>query len=44
MAERQRSPGPLWRRLAWFGGLWAAGVLTLTVVAGGLRALVAALS
>lgn len=24
---------PLWRRLAWFAGLWAAGVLTVSVVA-----------
>ena len=24
---------PLWKRLAWFAGLWAAGVLTVTTVA-----------
>jgi hypothetical protein len=28
---------PLWRRLAWFVGLWAASVATLTVVAYLLR-------
>ncbi len=43
--ERPREPGtrPLWRRLAWFTGLWAAGVALLSVVALGWRALVAAL-
>jgi hypothetical protein len=25
--------GPLWKRLAWFVGLWAAGVLTVTTIA-----------
>jgi hypothetical protein len=24
--------GPLWRRLAWFVGLWAAGVGTIAAV------------
>jgi hypothetical protein len=23
---------PLWKRLAWFIGLWAAGVLTVTAI------------
>jgi hypothetical protein len=27
----------LWRRLAWFVGLWAAGVLVVGAVAYGLR-------
>jgi hypothetical protein len=30
-------PGPWWRRLAWFVGLWAAGVLTVGSVAYMLR-------
>lgn len=28
---------PLWRRLAWFVGLWAAGVLSVAAVAYLLR-------
>jgi hypothetical protein len=31
------APGPLWRRLAWFVGLWAAGTSLLAVVAYGIR-------
>jgi len=27
----------LWRRLAWFVGLWAAGVATATIVGGVIR-------
>ena len=27
------APGPLWKRLAWFAGLWAASVAALSVVA-----------
>lgn len=30
-------PGPWWRRLAWFVGLWAAGVAAVGAVAYGLR-------
>ncbi|MCB2053870.1 MAG: DUF2474 family protein [Geminicoccaceae bacterium] len=37
--EGERSPWP--RRLAWFAGLWLAGVLALAAVAGLLRALFA---
>ncbi len=32
-------PPPMIQRLLWFVGLWAAGVLTLAVVAFGLRLL-----
>ena len=31
------APGPLWKRLAWFVGLWAVSVAALGVVAYGLR-------
>ncbi|HEX8401445.1 MAG TPA: DUF2474 domain-containing protein [Allosphingosinicella sp.] len=31
------APGPLWRRLAWFVGLWTASVSVLAVVAYGIR-------
>ncbi|MDB5668989.1 MAG: hypothetical protein JWL74_1939 [Alphaproteobacteria bacterium] len=27
------SPGPLWKRLAWFVALWAAGVIVVGSVA-----------
>ena len=30
-------PGSLWKRLAWFVGLWAAGVAAVGAVAGLLR-------
>ena len=39
-----QQPTPLWRRLAWFIGLWAAGVATLGLVAAGWRMLVGWLS
>lgn len=29
---------PRWKRIAWFVGLWAAGVLTITVIGAALRA------
>ena len=29
----RRAEGPLWRRLAWFAGLWAASVATIGAVA-----------
>lgn len=32
------APAPLGRRLVWFVALWAAGVLTVSTVAYGLRA------
>ncbi len=28
---------PLWRRLAWFVGLWAVSILVLAVVAYGIK-------
>jgi hypothetical protein len=31
------APGPLWRRLAWFVALWAAGVATVTTLAYAIR-------
>jgi len=33
----QPHPGPLWKRLLWFVGLWAAGVITVAAVGYGLR-------
>jgi hypothetical protein len=33
-------PGPLWRRLAWFAGIWAASVVTLGFVAWVIRRMV----
>jgi hypothetical protein len=30
-------PAPLWQRLAWFAGLWLAGVLSVAAVAFVLR-------
>ncbi len=32
------APAPLWRRLAWFVGLWAAGVAAVGAVAMLIRA------
>jgi hypothetical protein len=29
----EAAPGPLWRRLVWFVGLWAAGVAAVGSVA-----------
>ena len=29
--------GPLWKRLAWMAGIWAMSVVTLGVVAFGIR-------
>ncbi|MBS0552958.1 MAG: DUF2474 family protein [Proteobacteria bacterium] len=34
-----RRPSPAWRHLAWFGGLWAAGVLVVGLAAMLLRLL-----
>jgi hypothetical protein len=31
------APGPFWKRLLWFVGLWAAGVGAVGAVAYGLR-------
>jgi preprotein translocase subunit Sss1 len=28
-----QAPGPLWKRLGWFVGLWAAGVAAVGAVA-----------
>ena len=35
----QADGGPLWLRLAWFAGIWAASVCALGVVAYGIRLL-----
>lgn len=35
--SRKGSPSSSWRRLAWFVGIWAAGVLALGAVAWLLR-------
>ena len=35
------APGPLWRRLAWFVGLWAASIAVLAVVAFLIRSVIA---
>jgi len=32
------SPAPIWKRLAWFVGLWAAGVAAVGAVAMLIRA------
>lgn len=34
-------PGPLWRRLAWFVALWAAGVAAVGAVALAVRSVLA---
>ena len=31
------APGPLWNRLAWFVGLWAAGLAAVAALAWMLR-------
>ncbi|PWG01861.1 DUF2474 family protein [Sphingosinicella humi] len=33
----ETAPAPWWKRLAWFVGLWAAGVAVVGAVAYGLR-------
>lgn len=33
MTTKSGTDAPLWRRLAWFVGLWAAGVATVAAVA-----------
>ena len=30
-------PVPLWQRLAWFAGLWLAGVVAVAAVSYGIR-------
>ncbi|MGO1542088.1 MAG: DUF2474 family protein [Luteimonas sp.] len=36
-ARPPASPGPLWKRLAWFVGLWAAGLAAVGTLAWVLR-------
>jgi hypothetical protein len=31
------APGPLWKRLAWFAGLWICGVLVVGALAWVIR-------
>lgn len=35
--NRDKQPGPLWRRLLWFAGLWAGGVLVVAALGYGIR-------
>ena len=37
MQVAEGASGPLWKRLAWFAGLWAAGVLAVGAVGYALR-------
>ena len=37
MQVGEGAPVPLWKRLAWFAGLWAAGVLAVGAVGYALR-------
>jgi hypothetical protein len=38
MYIERAGPGPLWKRLGWFVGLWAASVAVIGIVAYALRA------
>jgi hypothetical protein len=43
MDDDAQKPGaaPLWQRLLWFVALWAGGVITVAVVAYGIKAVIA---
>ncbi len=41
-ATTTETPAPWWRRMAWFAGLWLAGVATVGTLAYGLRLLIKA--
>ncbi|MFC0306500.1 DUF2474 domain-containing protein [Rhizorhabdus histidinilytica] len=40
MKPATTEPGPLWRRLAWFVGIWAASVAVLGLVAWAIRRMI----
>ncbi|MBO9377275.1 DUF2474 family protein [Sphingomonas histidinilytica] len=40
MKPATTEPGPLWRRLAWFVGIWAASIAVLGLVAWAIRRMI----
>lgn len=39
-SQKETNQDPLWRRLAWFVGLWVASVLVVGVIAYGIKLLI----